>query len=269
MLIIPAIDLRGGRCVRLRQGRYEDETIYFDDPVAMAKLWRVQNARVLHLVDLDAARARHGEDAEDDNVTTIGRIAAALDIPVQVGGGIRSLSDIDAMLERGVYRVILGTAAAKNPDLVSEAIDKHGCGRIVVGLDAKDGEVRIAGWEEGSGLDAVAFALDMEKRGVRRIVYTDIARDGMMKGPNLDAYRSLGQQLSRCRITASGGVGGYHDLLGLQALEPFGVDSVIVGRALYENAFPCQRFWCWNEKDGVDLDTFSTAKLKAIPTDEC
>ncbi|MEM8560396.1 MAG: 1-(5-phosphoribosyl)-5-[(5-phosphoribosylamino)methylideneamino]imidazole-4-carboxamide isomerase [Bacteroidota bacterium] len=269
MLIIPAIDLRGGRCVRLRQGRYEDETVYFEDPVAMAKLWRVQNARVLHLVDLDAARARHGEDAESDNTTTIQRIAEAMDIPVQVGGGIRTMDDIDAMLGRGVYRVILGTAAAKNPDLVSEALAKYKCSRIVVGIDAKDGEVRIAGWEEGSGLDAVEFALDMEERGVRRIVYTDISRDGMMQGPNLDAYRTLGQRLSRCRITASGGVSGYRDLLDLQALTPFGVDSVIVGRALYENAFPCQVLWCWNEKLEVDLDTYSTAPLKALPNEEC
>ncbi|MEM6782243.1 MAG: 1-(5-phosphoribosyl)-5-[(5-phosphoribosylamino)methylideneamino]imidazole-4-carboxamide isomerase [Bacteroidota bacterium] len=269
MLIIPAIDLRGGRCVRLRQGRYEDETVYFDDPVEMAKLWRVQNARVLHLVDLDAARARHGENAETDNTATIQRIAEALDIPVQVGGGVRTMADIDAMLTRGVYRVILGTAAAKNPDLVSEALAKHSCSRIVVGIDAKDGEVRIAGWEEGSGLDAVEFALDMEARGVRRIVYTDISRDGMMQGPNVEAYRALGQRLSRCRLTASGGVSGYEDLLTLQTLAPLGVDSAIVGRALYENAFPCQVLWCWNEKLEVDLDAYSTAKLKALPGEEC
>jgi len=259
LLVIPAIDLRAGRCVRLRQGQYEDETVYFDDPVKMAKLWRVQNARVVHLVDLDAARTKDGEAS--DNRAVIREIAGALDIPVQVGGGIRTMEDIDAMLAAGVYRVVIGTSAVRDPDLVEEAVRKHTCSRVVVGIDAKDGEVRVEGWEAGSGVDAVDLALDMERRGVRRIVYTDIARDGMLSGPNIDAYRTLGEHLSRCRITASGGVSGFRDLLRLSELTPIGVDSAIVGRALYENRFPCQQFWCWHRKDVVDLDRYSTAPL--------
>ena len=260
MLVIPAIDLRGGRCVRLRQGAYESETVYFEDPVRMAKLWRVMNAAVLHLVDLDAARTA-AEGATDDNRATIAAIATALDIPVQVGGGIRTLDDAAAMLDLGVARVILGTVAAREPDLVSDAVGRFGASRVVVGIDARDGEVRTEGWERGSGLDAVEMALDMERRGVRRVIYTDIARDGTLEGPNTGAYRELGERLTRMKITASGGVGGYRDLLALQALKGVGVDSVVVGRALYENRFPCQQFWCWHQKDQVDLDRFSTARL--------
>jgi len=263
-LIIPAIDLRGGRCVRLHQGSYDDETVYFDDPVDMAKLWRVQNARTLHVVDLDAARG--GSEDRDDNREVIRRIADALDIPIQLGGGIRTIEDIEQALDWGVYRVILGTVAVRNPDLVEEAIDRFSCRRVVVGIDARDGEARVQGWTEGSGVDAVELALDMEKRGVRRIIYTDISRDGTMTGPNVQAYRNLGNALSKAKITASGGVGQHKDLVKIQTLSPYKVDSVIVGRALYENQFPCQQFWCWNDKEKVDLDTYSTAKLRDEPT---
>ena len=258
MLVIPAIDLRDGRCVRLRQGRYEDETVYFDDPVRMAKLWRVMNTKVLHLVDLDAARTT--TEGDDHNRDVIARIAAALDVPVQVGGGIRTLEDVEAMLALGVYRVVLGTAAVRDPDLVGQAVERFGASRIVVGIDAKDGEVRTEGWEAGSGVGAVELAVDMEARGVRRFVYTDISRDGTLEGPNVAAYREMADHLTRAKITASGGVGEYRDLLALQAVEREGIDSVVVGRALYENRFPCQQFWCWHRKDEVDLDRFSTAR---------
>lgn len=256
-LVIPAIDIRDGRCVRLHQGDYDQETVYFENPVKMAKLWRVQNARVLHVVDLDAAR---GDD--NDNRSVIRDMCEALDIPIQVGGGIRSMEQIEAALDVGVYRVILGTAAVTNPDLVEQAIEKFSPNRIVVGVDARDGEVRVQGWTEGAGIDAVEFAQDMERRGVRRIVYTDISRDGTMSGPNVQAYRTMGSALSKAKITASGGVGDYDDLLSIQTLQPYGVDSVIVGTALYENRFPCQQFWAWHEKEDVDLDTYSTAELR-------
>ncbi|MFP4227550.1 MAG: 1-(5-phosphoribosyl)-5-[(5-phosphoribosylamino)methylideneamino]imidazole-4-carboxamide isomerase [Salinivenus sp.] len=256
-LLIPAVDVRNGRCVQLRQGDYDDETVYFEDPVKMAKLWRVQNARTLHVVDLDAAR---GEG--DHNRDVIHDMCEALDIPVQLGGGIRSMDQIEAALTMGVYRVILGTAAVRNPDLVDEALERFSAQRVVVGVDAQDGEVRVQGWTEGSGLDAVDFAQEMEARGVRRFVYTDISRDGTMDGPNIQAYRTLGRHLTKAKITASGGVGGYDDLLDIQTLHPYGVDSVIVGTALYENRFPCQQFWAWNDPEAVDLDTFSTAALR-------
>ncbi len=263
MLVIPAIDLLDGRCVRLHQGKYDDETVYFDDPVKMAKLWRIQNARTLHLVDLNAARG----DAQN-NRKIIGHICEALDIPVQVGGGIRTLDDVEAMLKKGVYRVILGTAAVRNPDLVSQALEKFGNCRVAVGIDAKNGEVRVQGWTEGSGLDAVELAVDMEARGCRRVIYTDISRDGTLQGPNLNAYRTLGKHLKRMRITASGGVSGFQDLIALNSLKAVHVDSVIVGKAFYEGIFPCQQFWCWNNKDQLNLDKYSSAKLRA-PVADC
>ena len=162
-----------------------------------------------------------------------------------------------------MYRVIIGTAAVQNPDLVSEAIEKYTCSKVVVGLDARDGEVRVQGWTEGSGLDAVEFALDMEARGCRRIVYTDISRDGTLEGPNMEAYRELGSRLQKTKITASGGIGNHKHLIALNDLISFRVDSVIVGKALYENVFPCQQMWCWHAKDDVDLSMFSTASLKS------
>lgn len=256
-LVIPAIDIRDGRCVRLHQGSYEDETVYFDDPVKMAKLWRVQNAQTLHVVDLDAAK---GGDV--DNRPIIRKMCNVLDIPIQLGGGIRSLEQIETALNMGVYRVILGTAAVRNPDLVSEAIERFSARQVIVGIDAREGEVRVQGWTEGSGVEAVEFAREMEDRGVRRIVYTDISRDGTMSGPNVEAYRTMGRQLTDIKITASGGVGDYEDLLSIQTLSPYGVDSVIVGTALYENRFPCQQFWAWHDLEDVDLDTFSTAQLR-------
>lgn len=255
MLVIPAIDLRGGNCVRLYQGSYEKEQVYYEDPVKMAKLWRIQNTKVLHVVDLDAARQ------DTNNRPVIAKICEALDIPVQLGGGIRTMDDIREALDLGIYRVIIGTAAVRNPDLVSEAVQTFGCSRVVVGIDAKDGEVRVQGWTEGSGIDAVDLAIDMEKRGCRRIVYTDISRDGTMEGPNLEAYKSMGNQLKKARITASGGVGTYKDLLALNEVTPYRVDSIIIGRALYENRFPCQKLWCWNTKEMVDLEKYSTAQL--------
>ncbi len=268
MLVIPALDLRHGRCVRPRQGRYERETAYFDDPVRMARLWRVMNAKVLHVVDHDAAPA----PGAADNRAVVAGIVGALDIPVEVGG-VRTMADVEALLGLGVYRVVLEAAAVHEPDVVEEAVRRFSCSRVVVGLAARDGEVLAEDGERGSGVDAVDLAMDMERRGVRRFVYTDLPRAGVPDGPNVEAYRSLAGQLTKARITASGGVSGYRDLLALQSVERLGVDSVIVGRALYENRFPCQQFWCWHQKDDVDLGRFSTAPLApaapAAPADAC
>lgn len=257
ILLIPAIDLLGGRCVRLWQGSYEHETVYYHDPVRMARLWREQNARALHVVDLDAARGKAA--AHKNNRAAIGGICSALDIPVQVGGGIRSLADIRAAIALGVSRVILGTAAVRDPDLVGRAVQHFGPGKVAVGIDARDGEVRVEGWTSGSGIGAADLAVDMEARGVRRIIYTDIGRDGTMEGANVDAYRSLAAKLKHALITASGGVGSYKDLLALNAIRHEGVDSVIVGRSLYENRFPCQKIWRWDSNVGDSLDDFSSA----------
>ena len=273
LLVIPAIDLRGGAVVRLTQGEYERETVYFDDPLKMARLLRVMNTKVLHVVDLDAARGSSASveaGSRASNRDVIRSITSALDIPVQVGGGMRTLGDIEAVVGAGAARVVVGTAAVRDPEMVEAAIARFGASRVVVGIDARDGEVRTQGWLEGSGIDAVDLALDMERRGVRRFVYTDIARDGTLAGPNIEAYRALGEKLTKARITASGGVGQHADLVALQTLESYRVDSVIVGKAFYERRFPCQQFWCWDRKEVVDLTAYSTADMpNATPLKRC
>ena len=246
MLVIPAIDLQRGHCVRFRNGELEEERVYFDDPVQMAKLWRVQNAKVLHLMNRDQDELAKDED----NLAVIRQIVAALDIPVQAGGRVRTLDDIEALFEAGVYRVEIASTATHDADFVQEAVQRFSGSRLVVGL-ALDAP------------DALEHALDLEQRGVCRLIAADPPRSGCLTGPNIEGLRALATQLTRARVTAAGGVGGYRDLLALQALEPLGVDSVIVARALYENRFPCQRFWAWHDKEHLDLDHFSTAPLQS------
>ncbi|MDE2827405.1 MAG: 1-(5-phosphoribosyl)-5-[(5-phosphoribosylamino)methylideneamino]imidazole-4-carboxamide isomerase [Bacteroidota bacterium] len=236
---IPAIDLLNGNCVRLMQGAYDQVTTYHNDPIVMARRWESLGAQFLHVVDLDAARS--GGDTH--NTAVIGSIAQTVTIPVQTGGGIRSTVDVIRVLDQGIHRVIIGTAAVKDPALVRTMVAKYGADRIAVGIDAQNGEVRVDGWTSGTGLSALDFAQDMEALGVRRIIYTDIGRDGTMVGPNLDAYRTLGMQLKHARLTASGGVSGPKDLMALAELESIGVDSVIIGRALYEGKFKDYELW--------------------------
>ncbi len=236
---IPAIDLLEGNCVRLMQGAYDQVTTYHKNPIFMARRWESLGAQSLHVVDLDAARS----GGQSHNTAVIASVAQIVAIPVQTGGGIRSAADVIRVLDQGIHRVIIGTAAVKDPTLISTMIAKYGADRIAVGIDAKNGEVRVDGWTSGTGLSALDFALDMEALGVRRIIYTDIGRDGTMDGPNLNAYRALGMQLKHARLTASGGVSGPKDLTALAELESFGVDSVIIGRALYEGKFKDYDLW--------------------------
>ena len=236
---IPAIDLLNGNCVRLMQGAYDQVTTYHNDPIVMARRWESLGAPFLHVVDLDAARS----GGRIHNTAMIASIAQTVTSPVQTGGGIRSAADVMRVLDQGIHRVIIGTAAVKDPELISTMVAKYGADRIAVGIDAKNGEVRVDGWTSGTGLSAPDFAQGMEALGVRRIIYTDISRDGTMVGPNLDAYRTLGTQLNHARLTASGGVSGPEDLTALADLESFGVDSVIIGRALYEGKFKGYELW--------------------------
>ena len=255
MLVIPALDLHGGQCVRLRHARYEQETAYFADPVAMAKLWRVMNAKILHLIDLDAAGGIGpmvpGNDIPTNNRAEIAAIARALDIPVQLGGGIRTLDDVAEALAAGVYRVIFGPVTEETADDAIRAVEKHGASRVTLALDADHTDLP----------DPPGLAAELERRGARRIVYTDVDRTGERPHPRVDNVRRVADALRRAKVTVAGGVSGYEDLLALQAIEHSGVDSVVVGRALYENAFPCQRFWCWQKPEDVDLSRFSTARL--------
>lgn len=228
MIIYPAIDMRGGKCVRLRQGNYDDMTVYENDPVKVARKWEDLGASYIHLVDLDGARAGVSQNSE-----VIQKIADAVSVPVQVGGGIRTLEDIEKKISAGVSRVILGTVAIENPELVAEAVKQFG-DKIAVGIDAKNGLVATHGWEQVSSVPAVDFALKMAEIGVKTIIYTDIATDGMLSGSNVEAMGEMAAAVPTVNVIASGGIGSLSDI---RDLLPTGVEGVIVGKALYDERF--------------------------------
>jgi len=228
VLIIPAIDLKDGECVRLLQGRMEDSTVFSDDPVAMAADWVNAGARRLHLVDLNGAFA--GEPVNGGIVNAIAK--AFPDLPIQIGGGIRSLETIQAYLDAGVQYVIIGTKAVKEPEFVFEAC-KRFPGHIIVGLDAKDGKVAIDGWAEITDVDVIDLAKQFKEAGVSAIVYTDISRDGMMQGVNVEATARLAQECG-IEVIASGGVTDIEDVRALAKVADTGICGAITGRAIYE-----------------------------------
>jgi len=228
MLVIPAIDLRNGKCVRLVEGKIENETIYSDDPAEMAQKWEGLGARFLHLVDLDGAFA-----GKPQNTKAIADILQAVSIPAELGGGIRDMDTISAYLEMGINRVILGTAAISRPGLVEEAVNKFGAERIALGVDARDGMVAIHGWDSTVTKTAVELALEMKELGVERVIYTDIKRDGTLKGPNIESTKELAAKTG-LKVIASGGVASLDDIRAVKQLEPYGVDAVITGKALYD-----------------------------------
>lgn len=228
MLLIPAIDLKDGQCVRLRQGRMDDDTVFSDDPVAVAQRWYDAGARRLHLVDLDGALA-----GEPRNAGVIREIAAALpDMELQVGGGIRNAETVDAYLSAGVRWVIIGTRAVTEPHFINDLCLDYPS-HIIVGLDAKDGKVAVDGWSKLSKRDVVDLAQQFERDGVEAIVYTDISRDGMMQGVNVDATRKLAESIT-IPVIASGGVTDIKDIRALCEAAPAGIMGAIIGRALYE-----------------------------------
>lgn len=228
MLLIPAIDLKDGRCVRLRQGRMDDETIFSDDPVEVAHRWVAAGAQRLHLVDLNGAFA-----GEPVNGGAIRAIAAAFPaLPIQVGGGIRDEKTIAAYLEAGVHWCIIGTQAVKEPSLVRRACRAFP-GHIIVGLDAKDGQVAINGWAEVTEHRVETLSRRFEDDGVEAVVYTDIGRDGMLSGPNIEATRALADAI-RISVIASGGITTLDDLRALAAVSEPGIIGAITGRAIYE-----------------------------------
>ncbi len=229
MIVIPAIDLKDGQWVRLEQGLMNRDTVFNDDPGAQARAWQDQGAELLHIVDLDGAFA-----GEPKNREAIEAIVRAITIPSQLGGGIRDIATIEAYLSLGIGRVIIGTAAQRNPELVKEACAKFP-GRIVVGIDAKDGMVAVQGWAEVTGITAIELARKFEGFGVAAIIYTDISRDGMLQGPNIEATRQLAESIS-IPVIASGGLSSLKDIENLKAIESSGVTGVITGKAIYTGA---------------------------------
>jgi phosphoribosylformimino-5-aminoimidazole carboxamide ribotide isomerase len=237
VLIIPAIDLKDGRCVRLKQGDMSTATVFSDDPVAMAKHWAAQGAKRLHIVDLNGAIA-----GRPKNEKVIRAMIAAVgeQVPIQLGGGIRDLDAIEAYIDAGVTYVIIGTAAVKNPGFLSDACYAFP-GHVIAGLDAKDGKVAVEGWSKLTGHDVVDLAKKYEDHGVEALIYTDIGRDGMMNGINIDATFKLAQQL-KTPVIASGGLNSLQDVEAVCAkLAPEGVIGAIAGRALYEGKLDLQK----------------------------
>jgi len=254
MIIFPAIDLRHGRCVRLRQGDPDAETVFSDDPIAMAEHWVEQGAQWLHVVNLDGAFGQKAKlagstlDFSPDRLasdrqrsalpTNLQRLHAmrqAVDVPIQFGGGMRSLDDVALALALGASRVVLGTVAVREPTIVREALARFGPERIVVGIDAREGRVATHGWAQTSGLDAVELAGAMKEAGVQRLVYTDISRDGMLSGVNVEATVELARRCGLA-VIASGGVRGLDDIRRLLDHNADGVEGVITGQAIYTGA---------------------------------
>jgi phosphoribosylformimino-5-aminoimidazole carboxamide ribotide isomerase len=225
MQLYPAIDLKNGQCVRLKQGEFKEVTVYSDKPEEIAALWQEQGATYLHLVDLDGALAGHSVNEE-----VIQKIVNAVSIPVEIGGGIRSEEAIASMLSLGVARVIIGTKAVNQPEFIRDMIDKFGADRIVLGVDAKDGMVAVEGWEKLSQITASKLCSQMKEYGICHIVYTDISRDGMLSGPNVAYTKKLTDETG-LDVIASGGMSSMEDL---RQLHEAGVQGAIIGKALYE-----------------------------------
>lgn len=227
MKLYPAIDIKGGQCVRLFQGQFDQQTVYAENPIEVAKRWEREGASYIHVVDLDGAL-----QGDWINKTVISEIVQAVSIPVQTGGGIRSMEDIKERLDLGIDRVIIGTLAIEEPEIVKQAIALYGPEKIVVGIDAKDGMVAIRGWEEVSELSAIELCRIMKSFGVKTIVYTDISKDGTMTGPNIEQTQHLIKE-TRMNIVASGGVSSMVDL---DEIAKINAEGAIIGKALYTDA---------------------------------
>ncbi|MEQ8236445.1 MAG: 1-(5-phosphoribosyl)-5-[(5-phosphoribosylamino)methylideneamino]imidazole-4-carboxamide isomerase [Syntrophomonadaceae bacterium] len=228
MIIYPAIDLKDGQCVRLVQGKQENKTVYSDNPGLIARSFQEQGAEYLHVVDLDGAF-----EGESRNLQAIQEIAASIDIPFQVGGGLRTRSAVERMLAIGASRVIIGTRALQNSDFMEELLEAFGPGHIVLGIDARDGMVAIEGWLEKSSVPALEFGLQMRQLGVVTAVYTDVSRDGLLQGPNLGAIGEMARY-SGLQIIASGGVSSAENIRDLRKMQAIGVTGAIIGKALYD-----------------------------------
>ena len=246
LLIFPSIEIKRGKCVHVVHGEPGSEHVHSIDPVEMAVLWRGENAKTLHVIDLDGV-----EEGTIRNKDIIRNIVEAVDIPVQVGGGLRTFDDIRTAFDLGVFRVVIRTAAVENPSLIEQVIREYGSRKMAVGIESQQGKIRVKRGKL-TDISALEFALDMKKRGVSRLLVSTISDEGTTKVLDIGALREFAVRTG-LRVTAQGGVKDYQDLIRLQELEKHGVDSVVIGKPLYENQFPCQRLWRLNEKDLTDM----------------
>lgn len=238
LLVIPSIDIKDGKTVRVVQGIPELNCAeYGNDPVEMAQIWRAENAKIIHIVDFDAISS-HSEQ----NLKTIEKICSSVIIPIEYAGGIRSLDDAKRIIDLGVYRINLSTMVLEKPDEFKKVVETFGPSKVAAAFDVVDNEIIIRGRKAKTGISPVALSLKVKEYGVERIIVTDIYRNGMMYGPNLELSKSIAVA-ANIKVTLSGGVRNKDELMDIQSLIPFGVDSVIIGRALYENRFPCQKLW--------------------------
>ncbi len=229
MIVIPALDIRGGNCVMLKQGRIDAETVYSKDPVFMARLWQAKGAKRIHVIDLDGAFTGCPQ-----NMGILKAIRENVTVPVQAGGGVRSLKTIDSLIEAGMDHVIVGTLAIYNPDILRKALEKYG-EKIIVAVDSVDNKVAIGGWKDTTPVDAIDLAAKLKDMGVSEILCTDIKKDGMLEGPNIEGLRKIASE-SGLKVIASGGVSNLDDIRRLMEIEDSGVHAAIVGKALYTEA---------------------------------
>jgi len=252
MLVIPVIDIKDGKCVRVVEG-LEDKTMHYSQsPITMARLFRKENAKVIHITDLDGAY--FGNMKNMNNMNVIKEIVETVGVPIQLGGGIRTYDAAKKLIDEvGVYRVVIGTSAIDNVNFVSSLIREFGPRKVVIGVDVRDGYVVKNGWINKTEIKGVDFALGMKGVGIERIIYQDVSRVGSFLGPNYEGLKEIAVETGMS-VTAAGGVGSYQDLKKLVELEEFGVDSVMMSRPLYENRFPCQAIWREQEKIDTSLD---------------
>jgi phosphoribosylformimino-5-aminoimidazole carboxamide ribotide isomerase len=249
MLVIPVIDIKNGKSVRMIEGLEDNTMHYSDSPLTMAKLFRKENAKCLHITDLDGALS-----GEMINYKLIKEIVDTIGIPVQLGGGIRNIDIAKKILdELGVYRIVLGTAIVEKPDFIEKLLNEYSPSKIVAGIDTRNGYFVKTGWRETTDIRGIDLAIKMKSIGVYRIIYQDVSRVGAFTGPDIEGLKEVAQKTS-LKITAAGGISGYPDLKKVQELEPYGVDSVMMSRALYENRFPCQQIWREIEKKDTSLE---------------
>jgi phosphoribosylformimino-5-aminoimidazole carboxamide ribotide isomerase len=249
MLVIPVIDIKQGKSVRMLEG-LEDKTLYYSDsPLKMARLFRKENAKCIHITDLDGAL-----QGNMVNYDIIKEIVDKVGIPVQLGGGVRSLEIARKLIEElGVYRLVLGTAIVDNLKIVEQILDEFSPSKVVVGIDVRDGYFVKTGWSAKTDIKGIDIALKVKSMGVQRIIYQDVSRVGTFNGPNIEGLMEIAAATG-LKVTAAGGIGGYPDLKKVQELEPLGVDSVMISRAIYENKFPCQQIWRDLEKIDTSLE---------------